>query len=108
MALRTALTQPTAAARQAATLDQVSNGRLLVNVVAGGDAIELAGDGIFWTTTPATKKPASFSPSGASCWPADGEFLWQISHGERRAQFLPAGLQTRIRHLFWRLVAGGA
>ncbi|PXX76797.1 FMNH2-dependent alkanesulfonate monooxygenase [Rivihabitans pingtungensis] len=47
VALRTALTQPTAAARQAATLDQVSNGRLLVNVVAGGDAIELAGDGIF-------------------------------------------------------------
>jgi len=47
VALRTALTKPTAAARMAATLDQVSNGRLLVNVVAGGDAIELAGDGIF-------------------------------------------------------------
>ncbi len=47
VALRTALTRPTAAARMAATLDQASKGRLLLNVVAGGDAAELAGDGIF-------------------------------------------------------------
>lgn len=47
VALRTALTKPTAAARSAATLDQASQGRLLLNVVAGGDAQELAGDGVF-------------------------------------------------------------
>lgn len=47
VALRTALTKPTAAARMAATLDQASNGRLLLNVVAGGDSAELAADGIF-------------------------------------------------------------
>jgi len=47
VALRTALTKPTAAARMAATLDQATKGRLLLNVVAGGDAAELAGDGIF-------------------------------------------------------------
>ena len=47
VALRTALTKPTAAARMAATLDQASHGRLLLNVVAGGDAAELAADGIF-------------------------------------------------------------
>ncbi len=29
------------------TLDRISNGRLLVNVVAGGDPAELAGDGLF-------------------------------------------------------------
>ena len=38
---------PTVAARMTATLDRFSNGRLLLNVVAGGDATELAGDGLF-------------------------------------------------------------
>ena len=47
VALRTALTKPAAAARMAATLDQATGGRLLLNVVAGGDSSELAGDGIF-------------------------------------------------------------
>ncbi len=47
VALRTALLRPTAAARMAATLDDVTRGRLLLNVVAGGDSTELAGDGIF-------------------------------------------------------------
>lgn len=38
---------PTQAARQAATLDRLSNGRALFNLVTGGDAEELAGDGVF-------------------------------------------------------------
>lgn len=45
-ALRPALGTPTHFARQAAALDRISNGRFLVNLVAGGDAKELAGDGI--------------------------------------------------------------
>lgn len=48
VALRTSLGNPTATARQAATLDQALNGRLLLNVVSGGDAVELASDGIFY------------------------------------------------------------
>ena len=47
VALRTSLSGPTASARQAATLDQALNGRLLLNVVPGGDAAELAADGVF-------------------------------------------------------------
>ena len=31
----------------ASTVDRISNGRLLINVVAGGDPVELAGDGVF-------------------------------------------------------------
>jgi alkanesulfonate monooxygenase len=46
-ALRPGLATPTHCARQAAAIDRISNGRLLVNLVAGGDAKELAGDGIF-------------------------------------------------------------
>lgn len=47
VALRPATISPTVAARQAATLDRLSAGRLLVNIVAGGDAADLEADGIF-------------------------------------------------------------
>lgn len=47
VALRPGLLNPAAAARMASTLDRFSNGRLLLNVVVGGDSAELAGDGIF-------------------------------------------------------------
>ncbi|GAC1032716.1 FMNH2-dependent alkanesulfonate monooxygenase [Pseudomonas sp. No.21] len=47
VALRTTLGNPTATARQAVSLDQASGGRLLLNVVPGGDATELAADGVF-------------------------------------------------------------
>jgi len=47
VALRTSISGPTASARQAATLDQATHGRLLLNVVPGGDAAELAAEGVF-------------------------------------------------------------
>ncbi|GAB2463908.1 FMNH2-dependent alkanesulfonate monooxygenase [Comamonas humi] len=46
VALRTSLGAPVSSARQAATLDQALRGRLLLNVVPGGDATELAADGV--------------------------------------------------------------
>ena len=42
-----ACTTPSVAARMAATLDRISGGRLLINVVTGGDPVELKGDGLF-------------------------------------------------------------
>src|SRR5438132_2313303 len=47
VALRPGLVQPVQSARMAATFDRLSGGRLLVNLVTGGDADELAGDGVF-------------------------------------------------------------
>jgi alkanesulfonate monooxygenase len=47
VAVRPGLMTPTLAARMAATFDRVSNGRLLVNLVTGGDVAELEGDGLF-------------------------------------------------------------
>jgi alkanesulfonate monooxygenase, FMNH(2)-dependent len=47
VALRPGVISPTQAARQAATLDRLSNGRALFNIVTGGDPEELAGDGVF-------------------------------------------------------------
>lgn len=47
VALRPGVVTPTQAARQAATLDRLSGGRALFNLVTGGDPEELAGDGVF-------------------------------------------------------------
>ncbi len=47
VALRPSTISPTVSARVAATLDRLSQGRLLVNIVAGGDAGDLAADGTF-------------------------------------------------------------
>lgn len=47
VALRPSIMSPTVAARQAATFDRLSEGRLLVNLVAGGDSSDLEADGTF-------------------------------------------------------------
>src|SRR6218665_1335890 len=47
VAVRPGLSEPAMTARMAATLDRLSNGRLLINVVAGGDPIEVDGDGVW-------------------------------------------------------------
>ncbi len=47
VAIRPGTASPAYYARLASTLDRVSNGRLLLNIVVGGSAGELAGDGIF-------------------------------------------------------------
>jgi alkanesulfonate monooxygenase len=46
VAVRPGLISPTLAARMASSLDRLSDGRLLINVVTGGDPVELAGDGV--------------------------------------------------------------
>jgi alkanesulfonate monooxygenase len=47
VAVRPGLLSPTLAARMTATLDRLSGGRLLINVVTGGDPVESKGDGVF-------------------------------------------------------------
>jgi alkanesulfonate monooxygenase len=47
VAIRPGIISPTAAARMAATFDRLSDGRLLINVVTGGDPDEALGDGVF-------------------------------------------------------------
>lgn len=47
VAIRPGTASPAYYARLASTLDRVTNGRLLLNIVVGGSAQELAGDGIF-------------------------------------------------------------
>ncbi|QOK29880.1 FMNH2-dependent alkanesulfonate monooxygenase (plasmid) [Cytobacillus oceanisediminis] len=47
VALRPGVLSPTVAARMAASLDRISGGRLLLNIVTGGSSKQLAGEGIF-------------------------------------------------------------
>ncbi|QYD70531.1 FMNH2-dependent alkanesulfonate monooxygenase [Paraburkholderia edwinii] len=47
VAIRPGITSPGLSARMAATFDRLSGGRLLINVVTGGDTAELEGDGLF-------------------------------------------------------------
>ena len=47
VAIRPGVSSPQFSARMAATFDRLSQGRLLVNVVTGGDPGELEGDGVF-------------------------------------------------------------
>ena len=47
VAVRPGLHQPSLAARIAASFDRLSGGRLLINLVTGGDRVELEGDGVF-------------------------------------------------------------
>jgi alkanesulfonate monooxygenase len=47
VAVRPGIASPALTARMAATFDRLSGGRLLINVVTGGDAGELEGDGFF-------------------------------------------------------------
>jgi len=47
IALRPGLVSPVMGARMSAALDRATNGRLLINVVTGGDPVELKGDGLW-------------------------------------------------------------
>jgi alkanesulfonate monooxygenase len=47
VAIRPGISSPGQAARMAATFDRLSRGRVLINVVTGGDPEELKGDGLF-------------------------------------------------------------
>ncbi len=47
VAVRPGLHQPSLAARMAASFDRLSGGRLMINLVTGGDQAELEGDGVY-------------------------------------------------------------
>jgi alkanesulfonate monooxygenase len=47
VAIRPGLSSPSLSVRMASTFDRLSNGRLLINVVTGGDQAELEADGVF-------------------------------------------------------------
>jgi alkanesulfonate monooxygenase len=71
VAIRPGIISPTVSARMAATLDRLSNGRLLINVVTGGDPTKTVATAASSATANATKSPTSSSRSGAGCCKAN-------------------------------------
>ncbi|MDB5931970.1 MAG: Alkanesulfonate monooxygenase [Polaromonas sp.] len=60
VAVRPGLHQPSLAARMAATFDRLSGGRLMINLVTGGDQTELEGDGVFLNHAERYEQSAEF------------------------------------------------
>jgi alkanesulfonate monooxygenase len=60
VAIRPGLMQPGVAARMASTFDRLSGGRLLVNLVTGGDQAELEADGVFLDHAARYRQSAEF------------------------------------------------
>ncbi len=67
VAVRPSLLLPGVAARMSATLDRATNGRLQVNIVPGGDAAELASDGVFLEHDQRYDAADEFWTSGKAC-----------------------------------------
>ncbi len=61
IALRPGVISPTVAARQAATLDRLSNGRVLFNLVTGGRPEELAAEGVYLNHSERYEASAEFT-----------------------------------------------
>ena len=97
-ALRPGLATPTHFARQAAALDRISNGRFLVNVVAGGDPKELAGDGIFLSHDERYAHAAEFLTVFRRLLAGETvDYSRPLSSGEGRAAVVPARADASCR-----------
>ena len=70
VALRPGIISPTLAARQAATLDRLSGGRALFNLVTGGDPAELAAEGLHLNHKERYEASAEFTRICVVCWKA--------------------------------------
>ena len=109
VAVRPGIMSPTVAARMAASFDRHSNGRLLINVVAGGDPVELAGDGCWLSHDERYEAASEF----LDVW--KGVLSGQVVDLEGKhitvkgaQQLFPPGQPAASAGVFWRLVAGSA
>jgi len=83
VALRPGVMSPSVSARMAATFDRFSDGRLLINVVTGGDPEEAKGDG------------------------QSGDLQGPAHQRGRHENHLSAGAAAPSRAVLWRIFAGG-
>ena len=98
VAVRPGLQPPTVAARMTATLDRISNGRLLINVVTGGDPVENKGDGIFLEPRRALRgHPRIPATSTRRCSPARRSTSTASISGSRAGSCCSRRCSSRIR-----------
>ncbi len=80
IAQRPGFTSPTLAARQLATLDQLSGGRVAVNVITGGDGGDLQKDGDFLPHDERYERTDEYLDVARKVWTSDGPFDHQGKH----------------------------
>lgn len=124
VALRPGLISPSLGARMAATFDRLSGGRLLINIVTGGDPVELAGDGVFldhdsryeitdeflhvWRALLTGEKPVAFQ--GKHLRVEGGRTLFNALQRPYPPLYFggssPAGIEVAARHVDYYLTWG--
>ena len=108
VAVRPGLQSPTVAARMTATLDRVSEGRLLINVVTGGDPVENKGDGIFLDHDERYEVTREFLTVYTALLAGDTVRISRQAYPHReRTTALPAGAEAAAGAVFRWLVRGG-
>lgn len=80
IAQRPGFTAPTLAARQLATLDQLSGGRVSVNVITGGDGGDLQKDGDFLPHDERYARTDEYLTVAKQVWTSSGPFDHQGRH----------------------------
>ncbi len=105
VAIRPGIISPTVSARMAATLDRLSNGRLLINVVTGGDPDENRGDGSFLDHSERYEVTDEFLPDLApGAARRSGGLRRQAPASAERQGALPARAETLPTLVLRRLV----
>ena len=80
VAARPGLIAPTVIAKMVATFDQLTNGRVMVNLIAGGGAQEMAQDGVFLTHDERYEVMDETVQLMKRCWTEEGPVSFEGKH----------------------------
>ena len=100
VAMRPGFVAPTVAAKMSNTLDQMTRGRVLINVVTGGFPAELAADGDFtehderYARTQEFMQVVRQGVDGAETWSHEGRY-YRIENGDVHPEAVPAAVARR-------------
>ena len=113
VAFRPGFLLPTLAAQMAATMQRITDNRVLINIVTGGDADEQQSFGDFLDHDARYDRTGEFLDVFRRCWdgqPFDYEGAhFQVRGGGLRSPFGRAARRRDRRHLLrWRVACGGA
>lgn len=106
VAFRPGLVPPTLAAQQAATLQRFSNGRLLLNVVSGGDDAEQRRFGDWLTHDERYERTGEFLQIVRDIWRGSPSTFRKALHGDRCAGVGAAKPIAGV--VLWWIFSGGA
>jgi alkanesulfonate monooxygenase len=80
VAARPGLIAPTVMAKMISTFDQLSGGRIYVNLIAGGGRDEMAADGVFYDHDERYEVMDETVSLMKECWTAEGPVTWEGKH----------------------------